>query len=194
MTSQEGIMNRVDYGIAALVALLTAAGCEHRPSTLTAPTGRSQPSQQPTSQQPKQVVATYNATLTASPSCADRLPEAARERTYTATLYADGVIAWTGPTLHPPPGHATISSGTLSEQSFVFSIDVERDPQSDDFHGIWDDMGGTGILNISGKGHGTLEDAHIAGRLAGVFGFWEGPNTNGSYCSAPDHGFTFVKQ
>ena len=144
------------------------------------------------------VLGVYTATFAASPACASALPSAARERTYTATLLSDGRIEWTGSTLRPPPGHRPISSGTFSEDVFSFSIDVERDPQSDDFHGIWDDMGGGTYLTISGKGSGTVDDGEITGLLKGMFAFYEPvPNPNivqvGHYCTAADHRFRLVK-
>jgi hypothetical protein len=145
------------------------------------------------------VVGVYMATFAASPSCASELPSAARERTYTAALLSDGRIEWTGPTLNPPSGHRPISAGTFSEDAFSFFVDYERDPQSDDFHGIWDEMGGGTILNISGRGSGTVKDREITGLLNGVFAFYEpvpDPNVllRGHYCSAADHRFRFVRQ
>jgi hypothetical protein len=82
---------------------------------------------------------------------------------------------------------------------FSFSIDVERDPQSDDFHGIWDDMGGGTYLNILGNGSGTVDDGEITGLLKGVFAFYEpvrNPNIvrTGLYCTAVDHRFRLVKE
>lgn len=143
--------------------------------------------------------AVYLATFAASPSCASALPSMARERTYTAAPLPDGSLAWTGPTLNPPSGHRTISSATFSEDVFSFFIDVDRDPQSDDFHGLWDDMGGGTILNISGKGSGRVHDGEITGMMDGLFAFYEpDPTPNvvwiGHYCLAADHRFRFVKQ
>jgi len=141
--------------------------------------------------------------LSASSSCADKLPVAARHRTYTATLFSDGRIEWAAPTLNPPSGHWPISSGRVDEAQarFSFSIDVERDPQSDDFHGLWDDLGEGTVLTISGNGIGTIDGRRITGTLAGLFSFSEPAvpsNPNGSivghYCSATDHAFTFVQQ
>jgi hypothetical protein len=141
----------------------------------------------------------YTATFAASPSCADTLPSAARERTYTATFFPDDRLEWTGPTVSQPPGHRQISSGTCSEDVFSFFLDVERDPQSDDFHGIWDVMGGGTFLNISGKGSGTVHDGEITGLLKGLFAFYEpvqNPNVlvKGHYCMAADHRFRLVKE
>jgi hypothetical protein len=127
----------------------------------------------------------------------------ARQRSYTANLFNDGRIEWIGPTLNPPSGHFPISSGRVDDAQarFSFSIDVERDPQSDDFHGIWDDLGAGTFLNISGNGNGTIDGAQITGTLAGLFAFFEPvvpPNPNvllvGHYCSATDHSFTFVQR
>jgi hypothetical protein len=141
--------------------------------------------------------AVYLATLAASPSCASAIPSTARERTYTAKLLPNGTLEWTGPTLNPPSGHGTISSATISENAFSFFVDYDRDPQSDDFHGLWEDMGGGTILNISGKGSGRLHDGEITGMMDGLFAFYE-PDPNvvwiGHYCHATDHRFRFVKQ
>jgi hypothetical protein len=56
----------------------------------------------------------------------------------------------------------TISSGVLSADALSFSIDVEPGPQSDDFHGLWEDFGSGKILNISGKGSGVARGANSA--------------------------------
>lgn len=140
--------------------------------------------------------AVYLATFEASPSCASALPSTARERTYTARLLPDGSLEWTGPTLNPPSahGHETISSATISENTFSFFVDTDRDPQSDDFHGLWEDMGGGTILNISGKGGGRLHDGEITGTLDGLFAFYEPNPWAGHYCKATDHRFRFVTQ
>jgi hypothetical protein len=143
----------------------------------------------------------YTATFIASASCAAELPASARERSYTATLADDGSIQWTGPTLHSPPGHGVISAGSLVGDAFSFSVDVERDPLSDDFHGIWEDMEDGGFLNISGKGVGERHEQEINGTFDGLLAFYEPaapPNPSvlivGHYCHASDHRFTFVKQ
>jgi hypothetical protein len=143
----------------------------------------------------------YSATFTASTSCASELPAAARQRTYTATLFADGNIGWSGPTVRPPSGHRAVSSGTITGDIFSFSIDFDRDPQSDDFHGIWDEMGGGTVLNISGKGIGTVHGPEINGRLNGLIAFYEplvppqpGMVLVGHYCQAPDHAVRFVRR
>ena len=146
---------------------------------------------------PPEMIGRYVATLAASASCASALPPTARERTYTAMLLSDGRIDWTGPAL--TPGHRPMSWGTLVDGVFSFSIDNDRDPQSDDFHGLWDAIGGDTILNISGKGRGIVDGGEITGVLDGFFAFY-GPAFNptlemvGSYCRATDHRFTFVRQ
>jgi hypothetical protein len=147
------------------------------------------------------VIAVYAATLTASAACAFVLEPEARERTYTETLRSNGTIEWSGPTLSPPSGHATISSGSVSDTSLSFSIDVERDPQSDDFHGLWEDLGGGKILNISGKGSGAVRGAEVTGTFDGLFALYDpldppqpGILFTAHYCKARDHQFRFVKQ
>jgi len=147
------------------------------------------------------VVAVYSATLTASAACAFVLEPEARERTYTESLRSNGTIDWSGPTLNPPSGHATISSGVVSDNALSFSIDVERDPQSDDFHGLWEDFGSGRILNISGKGSGVVRGSEVTGTFDGLFALYDplDPPQPGTvftthYCRAPDHQFRFVKQ
>jgi len=111
------------------------AGCGQPATSPSIAPQRSAPSV-PTQPNPSaSPAATYLVTLSASSSCADKLPVAARHRTYTATLFSDGRIEWAAPTLNPPSGHWPISSGRVDEAQarFSFSIDVERDPQSDDF-------------------------------------------------------------
>lgn len=146
------------------------------------------------------VRAVYTATFTASAACALVLEPEARERTYTATLRSDGMIDWSGPNLNPPSGHQTISSGVLSANSLSFSIDLERDPQSDDFHGLWEDFGSGKILNISGKGSGVVRGTEVAGAFDGLFALYDpldppqpGTLFTAHYCAARDHQFRLVK-
>ena len=146
---------------------------------------------------PPELIGTYQATFSASASCASGLPEAARERTYTATFSSDGSIRWSGPTLHPPPGHNTVSSGQLVSTVFSFMVDVPRDPQSDDFHGIWDEIGNGAFLNIAGKGIGQAHSSEITGTFNGLIVFYGRSQTGAAtsqYCNATDHRFTFVKE
>jgi hypothetical protein len=139
------------------------------------------------------VVAVYAATFTASAACAFVLEPEARKRTYTATLRSEGSIEWSGPTLNPPSGHDTISSGVLSNNSLLFSIDVERDSESHGVHGLWDwdDFGGGKFLNISGKGLGVAHGTQVTGAFDGLF---ELHDPFGHYCQATNHQFRFVKQ
>jgi len=138
--------------------------------------------------------ASYFATLRASPSCASALPPNAQERTYSATLLPDGRLDWTGPTLNPPAAHnRTVSGATISEDVFSFFIDVDRDPQSDYFQGLWDDMGAGTLLTIAGKGNGTISDEEITGNMGGLFAFYDHWSI-AHYCEASDHQFRIVKQ
>jgi hypothetical protein len=136
--------------------------------------------------------AVFTVTFGASPSCADRLPADARVRRYGARLFDDGRIEWSGADLRPPSGHRMISSGHFAGDSFSLVIGTKEDPQSDAFHGLWDVLGGAGILNISGSGTGTVEGARISGTLAGDFNYYKGPE--GTYCSATDHLFTMIAE
>ena len=147
------------------------------------------------------VIAVYTATFTASATCAFVLEPEARERTYPGSLRSNGTIDWSGPTLNPPPGHATISSGVLADNALSFSIDVERDPQSDDFHGLWEEFGSGKVLNISGKGSGVVRGSEVTGTFDGLFALYDplDPPQPGilfttHYCTARDHQFRFVKQ
>jgi hypothetical protein len=114
-------------------------------------------------------------------------------------MFSSGRIDWAAATLKPPQGHQPISSGAISGDTFTFSIDIERDPQSDDFHGLWDELGNGSYLNISGKGTGAVHGTEMTGTFNGVFAFYEpvaNPNIliRGQYCVAPDHGFRLQKQ
>jgi hypothetical protein len=149
----------------------------------------------------RDAVAILTATLIASAACASVLEPDGRERTYTETLRSDGTIEWSAPALSPPSGHATISSGVLSDNALSFSIDVERDPQSDDFHGLWEDFGSGKVLNISGKGSGVVRGAEVTGTFDGLFALYDplDPPQPGilltvHYCKARDHQFRLVKQ
>ena len=145
--------------------------------------------------------AEYAVTLAASSACAVELPTAARERSYTAKFFADGHVEWRAPTLRPPLGHGATSSGTVEAGAVSFSIDVERDPQSDDFHGLWDALSGDTWVQISGKGSVAQTGERLTGTLDGLFAFYEphvpanpGVLIDGRYCQAKDHRVTFVKQ
>ena len=145
--------------------------------------------------------AIFTATLIASAACALVLEPEARERTYTVTLRSDGSIDWSRPTLNPPSGHSTISSGALADNALSFSIDVERDLQSDDFHGLWEDFGSGKFLNISGRGSGAVRGSEITGTFDGLFAVYDpldppqpGTLFTAHYCPAKDHQFRFVKQ
>ena len=144
----------------------------------------------PDTQIPAEFSGTYRATFTASASCASKLPERARERTYDATLFPSGDIHWSGPTVVQPPGHDTISSGQLSSTVFSFRVDVPRDPMDDGFNGISDEIENGVFLNIAGAGTGELRNSDIIGTFSGLFAVWP----SGRFCQSTDHRFTFVKQ
>jgi hypothetical protein len=120
------------------------------------------------------------------------LPDAMRVRSYTAEFWSDGTIRWHGQTLTTPPGHSIVSSESTSGGSFSMVIGTKEDPQSDAFHGLTEEFGGT-ILNIAGDGTGTISGALIKGTLSGDFNYYEvdrsGIVTRATFCSAPDHAF-----
>jgi hypothetical protein len=135
--------------------------------------------------------ASYLVTLRASASCAAALPLRAQERTYSAALRPDGRLGWTGPTL----ASGAISGATISEDAFSFYIEGYRDPASEYFFGLWDDMGPDTFLQISGKASGTVHDEEITGTMDGPFTFYEpGRGTGWHSCEATDHPFRMVKQ
>ena len=174
----------------SILIALGGLGCTDRSPTRPSPPG-STPAPAST------VISTYDATLTASSSCDTNLPEGTRERMYTAMLNSGGRLDWRGPQLQSPQGHTLISFAVLQGDQFSFNIDVERDVQSDDFHGLWEELGRGTSFNISGKGAGTIRDNSISGLLDGLFAFYDStgppPNTRvGHYCQANDHRFTFV--
>jgi hypothetical protein len=146
------------------------------------------------------VVGVFAATLMASSACASMLEAEARVRTYTATLRSDGRINWSGTTLNPPARHTTISSGVFSDGALAFSIDIEREPQFDYFHGLWEEFGRGMFLNISGTGKGTDSGREVTGTFDGLFALydpldppWPGILPTAHYCAAKDHQFRFVK-
>ena len=148
---------------------------------------------------PNVPVATYQATLTASPSCAWVLPPQTRQRGYTATFYSNGHLEWTGQSIPQDPDYHPISSGTFNNASFSFTIDVDR-PQSDLFYGLWDVFESGDYLTISGKAAGEVQNDQIIGTLGGLFAFYTKMPPNslnqfiGHYCRATDHTFRFLKQ
>ena len=147
------------------------------------------------------VVGMFTVTLAASSLCASVLEAEARVRTYTATLRLDGRIDWAAPTLNPPARHTTVSSGAVSDDALSFSIGGERGPQSDDFHGLWEEFGRGMFLNISGKGTGAAAGKEVRGTFDGLFALYDpldppqpGILHTAHYCQATDHQFRFVKQ
>jgi hypothetical protein len=149
-----------------LASVLTCAmscvfGCSNstRPSAPLAPS-----SARPT---PSVTGVVYSATFTASQSCAKSLPSGVRVRSYTATMTPDGAILWSGPTVHPPNGHNIISAGSFSESRFSFSVGKAHDPQSDAFNGIWDNVSGSEVFNIEGKGDRDCRPCHDLRQLQG---------------------------
>jgi hypothetical protein len=195
-------MKRFEYCATPILGvLLISSACKQRPTALPTRPDQVQFQSPPPAAPPPAVtpsVATYSVAFTASPACAAELPEAGRVRTYTATLYESGAIQWSGPTLQSPPGHQPISAGTQSGDVLSFSIDVEHDPQTDAFNGLWDNMGSGTFLTIAGKGNGTVNNAEIAGTFDGTIAFLElVPSPKVfivHYFGARDHGFKFLKQ
>jgi hypothetical protein len=143
------------------------------------------------------IVATYAATLAASPACADRLPADARVRRFVATLNRNDSLRWSSPTVDEPGGHAQRSSGHLDGSRFSLVIGTKEDPQSDAFHGITEILAGAGIVNIAGTGTGSVKDGQITGTFEGEFNFYHGHGdgtVDGIFCSAADHSFVLSPQ
>jgi hypothetical protein len=168
--------------------------------SITQPTAPANAAAQP--QQASPTVA-YEATLVASPTCAENLPPDIRVRHYIATMFQTGKMNWTGPTVQQPPGHALVSSGQINGNTLTFTIGIkDPDPQSDNFHGIWDALDGTRFLTVQGSGSGTRSNdspgnGQIAGAFAGDFSYFYEIGATGvvgqtAFCTATDHTFTFV--
>jgi hypothetical protein len=176
------------------VMVLCFVGCNDP----TGPTPASRPRRQPLNPwfTSNIVVTVYSATFTASAACAQELPSAVRTRSYVASFMNDGSIQWSGPTVHAPPGHRTISSGSLVGNRFSFSLGLKHDPQSDEFNGIWDNLSASEYFNIEGNGDGRIEGATISGSFSGLFAFYtrSATETGDVWCKADDHGFSLVKQ
>ena len=173
--------------LSALTAVSLCVGCSDTNHLNPGPTS---PSSVPAV--PSNVVATYSATFTASPSCAPSVSTNVMARSYSATLLTDGRIQWSAPTMHPPPGHSTVSNGSMSGDRFSFSLGLSHDIQSDAFNGIWDTLSASSSLTIEGKGDGMVQGTSITGAFDGPFVYYEGEQVTG--CFAADHRFTFMKQ
>ena len=130
------------------------------------------------------------ATLTASPACADKLPEAARERTYDVTVYANGNLKWEGATLHA----IIVTGGTLSDSPFTFSLGDSNHVNAEESENIRDPLESGGTLIIWGKGAGAVQDTLSTGTLDGAFTFLTGTGPEAEACEAADHRFTFVRE
>jgi hypothetical protein len=179
--------------LASIVFATCCAGCSEAPTRPSASTPLTT-----TFAAGMHATATYNVTVTASPTCADSLPADVRSRTYRAVLYDAGTIVWSSPTVQPPLGQGVVSAGQLNGDTFSLTIGRQEDPQSDDFHGISDVVSPVRLVNISGTGSGRVDGNRIDGTLAGDFTYYDlawadGPITASIYCTAADHRFTFVE-
>jgi len=126
-------------------------------------------------------------------------------RSARADLHRDAALGRNHRLVRPDP-ESTFRSrdhffSSRLRHALSFSIDIERDPQSDDFHGLWEDLGSGKALNISGKGSGVVRGAEVTGTFDGVFALYDpldpprpGTLFTAHYCKARDHQFRFVKQ
>ena len=193
-------MNRLPVVFAVVLATLLS-GCNRSgpsvlstvPSTVAAPAPPVPPS--PPS---FNVSGTYSATLSASPSCASQVASDARSRQFQVTLSDTGQMAWSAADLFTPGGHGIVSSGHATDSSFSLVIGTKEDPQSDAFHGLWEQLSSDRWLTIAGEGSGSVQGDRITGSFSGMFHYYEGgdggPYRNEGYCSAADHTFVLVRQ
>lgn len=163
--------------LAFLLLALSLGSCSGGNSTTgfpTAPSGGQ-------SINPASLAGSYTLTITASRSCASRLPTVARERTFNATLTASSTGVGVNLTGRGGFFQGEISTLTnipaAGQISFTFVIsefvnDIE-------------------VYDVNGGGTGTLDGGRIVGRLNGQVQF--NGLTNGS-CTAADHDFVFSRR
>ena len=143
----------------------------------------------------------YRLTFAASNSCASRLAQDARTRTYDARMNqgeAKLLVNVEGApfVLHPRTGAGNHFFGTIRTNAVSFTINFEY--YYYDFFDLVEQLGPTTYLTISGTASGTATPRTIAGGLNGTFTVWE---SNGFYgvkravasCNATDHQFSFVR-
>jgi hypothetical protein len=161
---------------------------------------------------PAALAGNYRLTFTAASSCASRLPEDARMRTYDALMNQDGarlLVHLTGAPLavHPRAGTGDHFSGIVQTNAVSFTINFEYyyyyfDLVEQLFNVRWfPPQLGSAHLTISGAASSTATSPTISGRLNGSFNLWEAPS--GFYgsgrrsvasCNATDHQFTFSRR
>ena len=153
---------------------------------------------------PLPIAGNYRLTFAASNSCASRLAEDARTRTYDARMNqgeAKLLVNVEGApfVLHPRTGTGNRFFGTIRANAVSFTIDCDFYDYDVDFYDLVEQLGPTTYLTISGTANGTATPRTIAGSLNGTFTVWE---ANGFYgfsrrivaaCNAADHQFSFVR-
>ena len=125
----------------------------------------------------------WNLTVSASKNCATTLPEAARARTYDATLIQVAVrvtVALTSPTivvLSLPVG----GSGTFIDRTLSFVIIGDTGPIVEggivwDYPDFVDRLSETEAVAVMGTVLGTVVGNEIRGSMKGEFEYWSGLN------------------
>jgi hypothetical protein len=123
-----------------------------------------------------------------------RRPAAGRRaiRVYQATLFAEGRLKWSAPTIPESPdpqgSWLKVDGGSVS-----LMVGAGWQSQGELFFGIWEDLGGGHELTISGRGSGRRVERAMSGTFEGDFHAWGGDSDSpGITCHAADHHFTFA--
>lgn len=153
---------------------------------------------------PLPIAGNYRLTIAASNSCASRLPEDGRTRTYDARINqgeAKLLVNVEGApfVLHPRTGTGNHFFGTIRANAVSLTIDSDFYNYGATFFDLVEQLGPTTYLTISGTANGTATPRTIAGSLNGAFLVWESNEFYGfsrravAGCYATDHQFSFVR-
>ncbi len=142
---------------------------------------------------PSNPTTVYSATLSASSSCAGKLPAGEAVRVYEVTMSYGGDLLWQAPTITQSRAD---QRSTLKMDGGAVSLVIGNgwpDPQDTLFYGIWEDLGGGRVLAVYGQGSGQAQGSAMSGTFEGDFDA-EGANGAWSSCHAADHHFTLTPQ
>jgi hypothetical protein len=138
--------------IAAIGSLLACGGC----GSSTAPTP------------PANVAGEYNATITASSTCAAKLPAAAWVLKYPATVTQTGAAVQVKLVQHQ--GNTVTVNGTVSGQTINFPSFSLGESMTE------------GVVSLAATGKANVAADTIAGTLSGTY-----QTASGTSCNAADH-------
>ncbi len=152
---------------------------------------------------PANIAGTYRLTIDASASCGARLPEAARSRTYTATIEQDGAnlsVSLSGAEFIEADGHSVgdhFSGRILGRQATFYLARFRYDSYYGTFiYGVVEKLNEQ-YLAIDGDAETSVTASTISGALAGDIDVYNGNPAEGGIrtitCADDNHRLTFSR-